>query len=457
MADGEGARLGPVTGASRIEVLDILRGIAILGIFYMNIPFQALNVPMMMFDVRSVGWTVADRNSWFAIQVFWEGTQRGLLEFLFGAGMMVLTARVMDPNGPVAVADLYFRRNLWLLVFGLADIFVLLWVGDILHIYAIAAMFLFPFRRLNPKALVAIGLIWAAWNGIGHPKNALFDQSTGIFRYVERMQTIAAVEAVKAKQAAQQPLSAAEKTTLKDWDKLSERLKLGDETKEQAAAEAKSHRGSFVAYVLTNWNTWLTLQGKGFSFDGIIEAFSTMLIGIALWKWRITQGGRSVGLYVGLMLAAYGFGLTARAVGAAEIAAFSLAPKTIWMTQEFARIAVSLGHLALVNLIVKTAVGRSLLGPFKAAGKTAFSIYFLTQFIGLWIIFAPFGLGLWGRYSWGGLTAIATAVIVALLILANVWMRHFAMGPLEWAWRSLSYGRRQRMRHLPAVPDPIVV
>lgn len=454
----EGAiRLGPVTGASRIEVLDILRGIAILGIFYMNIPFQALNVPMMIFDVRSVGWTVADRNSWAIVQVFWEGTQRGLLEFLFGAGMMVLTAKAMDPNGPVAVADLYYRRNLWLLLFGLADIFLLLWVGDILHVYALAALFLFPFRRLAPRTLVILGLVWASWVAIGHPKNGFFEESAGVFRYAERVQTIDAVEVAKAKQAAATPLAAADKDALKAWDKLSGHLKLNDEIKQRAASEVKAHTGDFVGYALNNWNTWFFLQGKGFTLEGVIEAFSAMLIGIALWKWRIIQGGRSARFYLVMMLAAYGFGLTARGFGAAEIIAHNLAPKSIWITVEFARIAVSLGHLALVNLIVKAALGRTILAPFKAAGKTAFSLYFLTQFIGLWIIFAPFGLGLWGKFSWGGITAIATAVIVFLLVLANLWMRWFAMGPLEWAWRSLSYGERQPFRHRATVPDPVVV
>uniref|UniRef100_UPI001954A5BB hypothetical protein n=1 Tax=Klebsiella pneumoniae TaxID=573 RepID=UPI001954A5BB len=62
---------------------------------------------------------------------------------------------------------LYYRRNLWLLAFGLFDVFVLLWPGDILHIYALAALFLFPFRTLGPKTLVALGLGWAALTGIG--------------------------------------------------------------------------------------------------------------------------------------------------------------------------------------------------------------------------------------------------------------------------------------------------
>ena len=75
-------------------------------------------IPALFGDVRQMGWTALDQNVWLFIDTTWEGTQRGLLEFLFGAGLMVTAAKAMEPDGPVAVADLYIRRNLWLLAFG---------------------------------------------------------------------------------------------------------------------------------------------------------------------------------------------------------------------------------------------------------------------------------------------------------------------------------------------------
>ena len=112
------ASFAPVARRDRIDVLDILRGIAILGIFYMNIPFMGNSGSMQENDIRSIGWSGADQTVWSVISIVAEGTQRGLLEMLFGAGMMVLAAKAMEPDGPVAVADLYIRRNLWLLAFG---------------------------------------------------------------------------------------------------------------------------------------------------------------------------------------------------------------------------------------------------------------------------------------------------------------------------------------------------
>jgi uncharacterized protein len=193
----------PVARKDRIDVLDILRGIAILGIFYLNIPLMGNSGSLQANDIRSIGWSGTDQIVWSIVDVVGEGTQRGLLEMLFGAGMMVLAARAMEPDGPVAVADLYIRRNLWLLAFGLFDVFVLGWIGDILHSYALAALFLFPFRMLKPRTLVAIGMIYPIVLGF---------MSLG--EYVSRSELIAKVEAVHVKQAARQPLSAENTKTL---------------------------------------------------------------------------------------------------------------------------------------------------------------------------------------------------------------------------------------------------
>lgn len=434
--------LAPVAAKARIDVLDILRGIAILGIFFMNIPYMAQNSVLIDNDVRSIGWTLADRSTWAAIDILAEGTQRGLLEMLFAAGMMVITAKAMAPDGPIAVADLYYRRNLWLLAFGLFDVFVLLWVGDILHIYAIAALFLFPFRKLAPGWLVLIGLSFA-----------LATAAMGAGEYVSRTELAAKVEQATAKQQAGMPLADSDRAALKAWQDKRDKLKLDVDEKKGAAKEdaARKPGASYQTYADVMVSTWFQLQGKGFGVFSVIEAFCAMLIGVALWKWRIIQGGRSGGFYLGMVAIAYGVGITIRAVGVTEIMSFSPIPKTIWITEEFGRLAMTLGHLALINLLVKSAVGSAMLSPFKAAGRMAFSLYFTQQIIGLYILFAPFGLGLYGKFGWAELAAIAAAVIFGQLIFANLYMRVFVAGPLEWLWRSLAYVRWQPLlRRAPA-------
>ncbi len=422
--------VAPISRTDRIDVLDILRGVAILGIFYINIPYMGNNGSMLDNDIRSIGWTGADQTVWSILSVVAEGTQRGLLEMLFGAGMMVLTARVMVPDGPVAVADLYLRRNFWLLAFGLFDVFVLGWVGDILHTYALAALFLFPFRLLKPGTLVAIGMLYPL---------ALAGASVG--EYVARGDLIDKVEVLQAQKAAGKPLTAENKTTLADWQKKLDARKIDAEEKKDIEAEIKAHAPGAGAAVFLSWtaSVWLKFLSDSDLIFWMVEAFFTMLIGVALWKLKIIQGGQSARFYLVMMLATYGFGLSARAVGVAEITTFSPIAKTIWITGELARIAVTLGHVALINLAVKSVMGSTLFAPLKAAGRMAFSLYFMQQIIGLWILFAPWGFGLWGKYGHAELAAIATAVIIGQIAFANIWMRFFVAGPLEWLWRSLSY------------------
>lgn len=433
MSEAAAPGLAPVEGKARIDVLDVLRGIAILGIFFLNIPYMGARVLDSISNPPSLGWTGLDRGSWLAVQLALEGTQRGLLELLFGAGLMVLAARAMTPDGPVAVADLYLRRNLWLLLFGLFDVFVLLWAGDILHVYALAALFLFPFRKLGPRLLLGLGLGFA-----------LFSVVSGGIRYVERADLMHRAQAVEQKVAAGAPLDAKEKKSQEQWQKLVERRQgQSPDLRTYRAEEARGHAGGFIAYARLNIGTFLFLIGE-WILPNVTEAFCMMLIGIALWKWQIIQGGRSARFYLLLLLACYVPAVALRWVAAHEVLSLVPAPRIGWMTQEAARIAMTIGHVALINLAFKLAAGRALLAPFKAAGRTAFSLYLLQQIVGLFVIFAPWWtFNLWGKLSWSGLYGVAIAVIVAQLLLANLWLQWFITGPFEWAWRSLSYVRRQ--------------
>jgi len=439
---GETAELGPVRGKSRIDVLDVLRGIAILGILYMNIPYMGANVTEWATDIRRLSWTPTDQAVWAAIAVFWNGTQRGLFQFLFGAGVMVFTAKAMRPEDPVAVADLYYRRNLLLIAFGLVDIFVIGWVGDILLVYGLAALFLFPFRKAPPRALLAMGLSFAAITAIGWPDGG------GVVGYAERTEMIQQVDVLERKQTQGVKLSEEQTETLEEWQAKREAHDLSGppDKKTQAiiAEESEARMGPPHAFLTDSWAIWVKVFGDGNgTFFGLIEAVCAMFIGMALWKWGVIQGTRSRRFYVLGALAAYGVGCGLRAWGVAELYAFTLEPKQDWITGEFARLAVTFGHVCLFNLAMKSGAGRWLLSPFKAAGRMAFTIYILTSVVMLWFVFAPWGLDLWGKLGWTGLAILATVIDVIMLVLANLWLRFYLSGPLEWLWRSLAYGKRQ--------------
>ena len=147
-----------------------------------------------------------------------------------------------------------------------------------------------------------------------------------------------------------------------------------------------------------------------------------------------------------MLLSAYGLGLVLRVIEVQQHLTYAPGPRIVWFTQEIARLAMTLGHVAIVNMALSVALGRRLLGPFKAAGKTAFTLYVMQTLLTMWLLFPGFGLGLWGRFGWAGMTGLTLLIIAGQLLVANVWLRFFRMGPVEWLWRSLVYVQLQGFR-----------
>jgi uncharacterized protein len=167
------------------------------------------------------------------------------------------------------------------------------------------------------------------------------------------------------------------------------------------------------------------------------EAAATMLIGAALFRWGVLQGAWSRRWYWWLLAAGYGIAVPLRLYGGWEATRPEGGMDIAWLWEDAARLAMTMGHLAAVMLAVQGARGRRLLQPFVAAGRTALTLYVAQTLIVSWLIFSPIGLGLYGRLDWTAMMAVALGVNALLLWGANVYVRHFRLAPVEWAWRSI--------------------
>lgn len=392
-------------GAPRIASLDILRGLAILGILFMNVGDMGGSLHAFMAgDVRHIGWSGFDQLAWWLREVLASGTARALLEMLFGAGMVILTDRAAGSGvDEWHVLFGYWRRNAILFLFGLAHVFVLLWPGDILHTYGLAAMIAVLFRGLPPRWLLAIGLSFA-----------VLQLASGGFAPI--------VGTAMADSAA--------------------RIAAEDVARRAATGDA-------VTWVRAAWDFTLDLQRRGLELIFVWEAAATMLVGAALYRWGVLQGARSRRFYVWTTLAAYGFGLGCRAAAASATMRFDGTMSIAWPMGDFARLATTLGHIGLVHLLLATAIGGRVLRPFAAAGRTALSVYVAQTLVCLWLLYPPFMLGLYGQQGWASLMLTALIVDAVLLWGANRWVRTFAIGPVEWAWRSIVERRRLPFRRWP--------
>ncbi|WP_294290337.1 DUF418 domain-containing protein [uncultured Sphingomonas sp.] len=435
-------------GAPRLAGIDILRGLAILGILFMNINDMGASIwAFWAQDIRHVGWSQADRLAWFLREVLADGTARCLLEMLFGVGMVILTDRaagaiaVVPPEsrmgrivrrlfGPWPVLRSYAWRNIVLFLFGLIHVFILLWPGDILHTYGIAALVAVLFRRLGPKTLLGIGLSMALLQLVGG--------GVGYLIVPGQRAEVARLETAKANG---QVLTKAQAETLKkELDRRAEREKAKAEERAKIAAEdvARSDAtGTFGTWASAAWGFFLYIEKEGLEVFSIWESAATMLIGAALYKWGIIQGLRSRAFYVRMTVASYAIGLGSRTVGALDMMRFDDAPSIMWSLSEVARLTTTLGHVGLVYLLLTTPFGMKLLRPFEAAGRTALTIYIAQTIICLWILYPPFALGLYGTQGWMALMLTAVAVNAVLLVAANWYVRNYRIAPVEWAWRSI--------------------
>jgi len=152
------ASLTPVEKNERIYSLDIIRGFVLLGILLMNIVGFGLGRGTYRDPTISGGSDGLNLRVWEITTMFFEGTMRGLFSLLFGVGMFILTDRLEKKGGGIKVADIYFRRTLWLMFFGLVHAYLLLWGGEILFSYGVMGLLVFSFRRMAPTKLVAIAI-----------------------------------------------------------------------------------------------------------------------------------------------------------------------------------------------------------------------------------------------------------------------------------------------------------
>jgi uncharacterized protein len=401
----------------RIAILDALRGAAILLILFVNIGEMGASETVR----AGLGWPPTDAAVFAFFRLFLFGTQRGLLQLLFGAGIVILAGR-RSPR-------LFYRRSLLLAGFGLVNVFALLWEGDVLVVYGLVALFVFPLHRLRVRWLLLLVPLYACWSSWhGWPD------------YVDQRRLAQAVAVAREHRREHVPFTQADLTAMRDWQAQRIDGPPSPAILKDRAAELHARQSGVFGYARLHWHRWLAEAASSFALVVLGEAAATMVLGMALWKLGIIQGRRSRGFYLVLMLAGYAAGIAARGCDLPALFAFRPDPSPAPLLQEWGRLAIVLGHLALVNLLAKRGWA---LRPLQAAGRGAFSIYMLQSAICLWIVFAPWGPPLWNRLSYPGLSVVALAIDAVLLLAATWWFRRFAIGPLEWVWRSLAYGERQ--------------
>lgn len=415
--------------ARRIETLDFIRGVALCGILLMNI--TGFGLPDAYTNPNNAGGaTGANLWAWIVIQLGFEGTQRALFSMLFGASTILLVSR-LEASGRSDAADIFVRRNLWLVGFGMVNAFILLWYGDILYAYGVTALFIYPFRKMAPKWLLALGfaglVAGAVWN------------------YADTARLIAKHEAfveASAAQSAHRPLTKAQQGAIAAWTEARGDYEADPEKISQSIARHQAGYATMfphVAKVNAEVQSW-------WMYRWFFDIFAMMLIGMALFRMGVLTLEKPSRLYWAMLVLGYGVGLTVNVMETRwildhQFSAISFAQANI--SYDLGRLAMTVGHLGGLLLFVRSGALGWLRGAFAAVGQMAVTNY-LTHSLVCLILFT--GLGWFGQLERHQLYYVVFAIWAAQLVISPIWLRHFRFGPVEWLWRSLTYAKRQPMR-----------
>jgi uncharacterized protein len=420
----------PVLGAERIISLDVLRGVAILGILVMNIyaftmPFSAYSDPLLMGGTDNLNMAI-----WFITHILFDQKFLSIFAMLFGAGIILMTGRAEEKGAKYG--RIFYRRQFWLVILGALHAYFI-WFGDILFLYAVMGMFAYLFRNRTPRTLIIVAcclllvtLLMSFGMGLGMQKSQ--GDAAEIQVLVE----------------AGEEVSEEQQKTLDGWNEMSAFM-LPDA--ESVQKDVDTHLGSYAE--ITKSRIPLAMMMQFFmviSFGWRVLAL--MLFGMALMKTGVLSAERSASFYRNMMLVCYGIGLPLAVYSAFDLYAHEFramyALQSGGIPNYFGSIIVGLGHVGLVMLLIKGGFMQKLLQRFAAVGRMALSNYLMHSII-LTTVFYGYGVGLYGSISRFGQMGFVVAVIALQLLLSPWWLARYRFGPVEWLWRSLTYWKRQPM------------
>ena len=429
MTVGRTAPPAAAPAARRIEALDFVRGVALCGILLLNI--VDFGLPDAYTNPQnSGGATGVNLVAWAINEIGFEGTQRALFSMLFGASVILFTSR-LEAQGRPDAADIYMRRNLWLVGFGMINAFLLLWHGDILYSYGIIGLFVFAFRKLAAKWLLATGigalLAGAAWN------------------YGEARATLAAYAPYPTAAAARdagEELSEAQEIAISAWEAAESEYvssPAGVAEKIRNYTSGYPHVFRYMAGINVIYQTYGLYR---YFFD----VFGMMLIGMALFRLGVLTLERGTGLYVAMTLGGYAVGLATNALETRYImdqGFAALAFAEVSTTYDLGRLGMTIGHLGLLLLFVRSGWLRIVRRAFAAVGRMAITNYLMHSAICL-VLFIL--LGWYGQLERHQLYYVVLAIWAFQLLFSTLWLKLYRFGPVEWLWRSLTYMKLQPMR-----------
>ena len=374
-----------------------------LGILVMNI--QSFAMPSAAYTNPTAYGDLTGLNlfTWVASHLLVDQKFMTLFSLLFGAGVCLFADRAEARSG--RSAGLHYRRMFWLLLVGVAHAY-LLWSGDVLVTYAVCGCLVFLVRNRPPKTLLLTGL--------------------ATFSVASLLSIGFGVMALGLPEEAALEIAAAWAPSIAEIE-----------------SQLLAYRGAWLAQQSQRLNDTVMMHTT--VIPGLLfwRAAGIMLIGMALYRWRVLDASRSDAFYRRLTLIGFGAGVPVVAAGIwHDFAGGWSWDRSFFLGSQFnywGSLAMALGYVGLVMLAIRRGWLTSLQARLVNAGRMAFSNYIAHTVI-CTTLFYGHGFGLFGHVERWQMLLLVIGVWALQLWWSPLVLRRFRYGPLEWVWRTLTYG-----------------
>jgi len=395
--------------SERILSIDLLRGIAVLGILIMNIQTFAMISAAYMNPTAWGDLSGINKWIWMFSHVVASEKFMTIFSILFGAGVLLFTSNAAAKGLRPGV--LHYRRMFWLLIFGLLHAY-LIWYGDILVAYSLCGMLVFVFRKKSIKTLLIVG---------------------GVFLIVPVLFS----------------LFAGATTDFWPQESIDQNMKGWAPPPDAIANEIAIRSGSWLTQMQFRIEKAILLQTFVFFWFVFWRVMGMMLLGMALFKSGVLSANKSRSFYFGMALIGIPIGFLLSGWGVYENfkADWNMLFSQFFgsMFNYLGSVFTALGYIGVVMLIAKSSFLIRFKQVLSAVGKMAFTNYILMSLICMFVFYGN-GLALFAKVELAPQLLFVLAIWIILLIISPLWLKYFKFGPLEWFWRLLTYLKLQSIK-----------
>ncbi|MBO0948996.1 DUF418 domain-containing protein [Fibrella forsythiae] len=434
--------------ARQVTPLNVMWGVGILGLLLVTIRSSGLTQAQVMQLWRGPHGGTYQLLKWTHLLL--DNAMAPLVALLFGAGILPFLSRPRTTAG-FSVPERYIRANLWLLVFGIVNAFILLSPVDVLFHYGIVGVLLFPLHRLSARGFV-IAAVMAG----------LFYSGKGYWNYTEQREKYTKYQKVVAleKKNKNVKLTDDQKGEKSAWEGIVKGVAYDQEKDKKAIATTRSAAYSDVwTFLVPRFQfeqAWQFYQRK------IWEIASLMLLGMALFRWGVFSNRLSTGQYAMMAIAGLAVSQTvawlslpsyeAAMVDYSKLISSGTLPLSDLLTP-VERAAAAIGLVGLLMAICQTGRAGMLSRALGAVGQMPLT-NFLLQAALLTFFFYGYGMSYFGSLRLHYLYVLVAEIWLLQLVASTLWVRRFETGPAEWLWQSLTLAQKQPLR--PVSPTPVL-